>query len=168
MEFIDNAHIRTICTRVQYAAGEGHGAQCPAGSVYGHVVAKTPILDQPLEGPVYLRSSSHNLPDMVLSLHGPPSLPIQVESVGRIDSAKGGIRSSFEAIPDAPLSKVVLSMQGGKKGLIVNSRNLCAAKSRADVGFTGHNGKRHSIDPVMRADCGGKGKKKGKRHAHRH
>jgi hypothetical protein len=152
--FLDQAHIRTICTRVQFAAGEGNGAQCPPGSRYGKVSARTPLLDFPLEGEVFLRSSNHNLPDMVLTLHGPPSMPIEIEAVGRIDSVRGGIRSSFEAIPDAPLTKVTLQMQGGNKGLIVNSRNLCAGKpSRAEVKFGGHNGRRATLRPVVKAGC---------------
>jgi hypothetical protein len=152
-EFLDQAHIRTICTRVQFAAGAGNGAGCPAGSIYGHVVAQTPILEAPLEGPVFLRSSNHNLPDLVMALHGPPSLPLAIEAVGRIDSVNGGIRSSFEAIPDAPLSKVVLEMQGGKKGLIVNSTDLCLGVHRADVRMSGHNGKSHKVAPAIRARC---------------
>jgi hypothetical protein len=168
--FLDQAHIRTICTRVQFAAGAGNGAGCPAGSVYGHVVAYTPILDQPLEGPVYLRSSNHSLPDLVMALHGPASLPLAIEAVGRIDSVNGGIRSSFEAIPDAPLTKVVLEMQGGNKGLIVNSTNLCAGKHRAEVDLSAHNGKRRNLRPEMAAaDCKqGRQKRHGAHRAQRH
>lgn len=151
--FLDQAHIRTICTRVQFAAGAGNGAECPQGAIYGHVSAQTPILDEPLKGPVFLRSSSHNLPDLVMALQSPPSLPIQIEAVGRVDSVGGGIRSSFEAIPDAPLTKVVLEMEGGKKGLIVNSTSLCAARHRANLQLEGHNGKRLAINPVVGASC---------------
>jgi hypothetical protein len=164
--FLEQGHFRTICTRVQYNAGGGAGAGCPAASIYGHVVAKTPVLDTPLEGPVYLRSSNHNLPDMVLSLHGPPSLPIQVESVGRIDSAKGGIRSSFEAIPDAPITEVRLEMEGGQKGLIVNSTNLCEGTHRAEIALTAYNSKSATVNPPVSAQC--KGARKGKKHPKRH
>jgi hypothetical protein len=158
--FLDQAHIRTVCTRVQYAANGGNGGGCPAGSVYGHVRAFTPLLDEPLEGPAYLRSSNHKLPDLVFALHG----VVDIEAVGRIDSVKGGIRASFEGIPDAPISKAVIEMQGGRKGLIVNSRNLCAAKNRANVRLTGHNGKVHDFNPLLKAECGGKGKKKHAKH----
>ncbi len=58
------------------------------------------------------------------------------------------------------ITKVVLHMQGGKKGLIINSRNLCGAKSRANVEFAGHNGKQASSNPVMKAECGGTRKQK--------
>jgi hypothetical protein len=147
--FLDQAHIRTICTRVQFAAG-----QCPSAAQYGYVKAWTPLLDNPLEGPVYLRSSSHKLPDLVFDLHG--EVPFQVAT--RIDSQKGGIRASIESAPDVPLTKVELRMQGGKKGLIVNSRNLCGAPSRAAVSFSAHNGKEEELKPLMKADCGGKQK----------
>ena len=123
--FLDQAHIRTICTRVQFAAGAGHGSQCPAAAVYGHAKAWSPLLDGPATGPVYLRSSNHNLPDLVVALKGPASAPVDIELASRIDSVKGGIRSIFTAIPDLPVSRFVLAMQGGKKGLIVNSTNLC-------------------------------------------
>jgi len=149
--FLDQAHIKTICTRVQFVA-----KSCPKAAQYGYIKAFTPLLETPLEGPVYLRSSNHKLPDLVFDLHG----LVDVEVATRIDSQKGGIRATLESAPDAPLSKVVLKMQGAKKGLIVNSRNLCGAVSKANVDFVGQNGKEASATPVMRADCGGKGRKK--------
>jgi hypothetical protein len=149
--FLDQAHIRTICTRVQFAA-----KACPPAAQYGYIKAFTPLLDEPLEGPVWLRSSDHKLPDLVFDLHG----LVDVEVSTRIDSARGGIRASIESAPDAPLNKVVLRMQGGKKGLIINSRNLCGAISRANVEFEGQNGKESKLNPVMQADCGGKRKHK--------
>ena len=142
--FLEQAHIRTICTRVQFAA-----KACPEKSRYGYIRAWTPLLDEPLEGPVYLRSSNHKLPDLVFDLHG----LVDIEVATRIDSIRGGVRATVNDIPDAPLSKVVLRMQGGKKGLIVNSRNLCfkPKRNRANAAFTGQNGKQSTIKPVLRA-----------------
>ncbi|HEY8815881.1 MAG TPA: hypothetical protein VIP57_12355, partial [Candidatus Dormibacteraeota bacterium] len=147
--FLDQGHIRTICTRVQYAAGAGHGAACPPGAVYGHVRAFSPLLSEPLEGPAFLRSSNHNLPDLVFSLHG----LVDFEAVARLDSKHGGIRASFADIPDAPISKVVVDMQGGKKGLIVNSTDLCTAEHRANVQLAAHNGKQLRLKPALRPSC---------------
>lgn len=158
--FLEQGHIGTICTRVQFAAGAGNGAGCPAASIYGKAKAWSPLLAEPAQGPVFLRSSNNNLPDLVVALQGPPSAPFQVELASRIDSVKGGIRSSFESIPDVPVSRFVLEMRGGRKGLIVNSRNLCAkpAKSKAKASLEGQNGRRSETKPVVRAaGCGGKG-----------
>jgi len=109
-------------------------------------------LDEPLEGPVFLRSSSHKLPDLLFALHGLVDIEVDV----RIDSAHGGIRATLEDAPDATLSKVVLRMQGAKKGLIINSRNLCGSTNRAEALATGHNGKQSSSKPAMKPECGGK------------
>jgi hypothetical protein len=153
-EFIEQGHFRTICTRVQFAAGAGHGSQCPKGSVYGHVEVWTPLLAEPLKGPVYLRSSNHNLPDAVFALHGPPTAEIDLEVAVRIDSKNGGLRATVQGAPDAPVSRAIVNMQGGQKGLFVNSTNLCAAKHRAFANATGQNGKRSETKPLVRAQCG--------------
>ena len=144
-EFLENAHIRTICTRVQYAAD-----QCPKGSIYGYAKAWTPLLDEPLQGPVYLRSSNHKLPDLVADLNG----QIEIDLAGRIDSPKGRLRNTFWAVPDAPVSKFVLTMQGGKKGLLVNNTELCRKKPRAKAEFTGQNGKVQTLNPLVKTSCG--------------
>ncbi len=146
--FLDQSHIRTICTRVQFAA-----KACPKGSVYGFAKAETPLLDGPLTGPVYLRASENPLPDLVAALKGPESTPVEVELVGRIDSVRGGIRTSFESVPDAPVTRFALTMRGGNRGLIVNSRDLCRAKSRADVKFVGQNGYRTRAASTMKVFC---------------
>jgi hypothetical protein len=156
-EFLDNAHIGTVCTRVQFAADA-----CPPASVYGYARAFTPLLDKPLEGPVYLRSSDNKLPDLVADLNG----QIHIVLDGRIDSVNGGIRTTFGVVPDAPVTKFVLSMKGGKKGLLVNSRNLCRTTNRATVLLDGQNGKTADSSPVVGNSCGGKAGK-GKRPGHR-
>jgi hypothetical protein len=148
-EFLDQAHIGTVCTRVQYAEGGGGGEKCPAGSIYGHATAYSPLLDQPLTGPVYLRSSSNKLPDLVASLGG----QIHIDLAGRIDSHKGGIRTTFEVVPDAPVSKFVLEMKGGSKGLLVNSENLCAEPQHAIAHFTAQSGKVDTFNPLLQVKC---------------
>lgn len=158
-EFLEQAHIRTVCTRVQFNAGGGNGEQCPKGSVYGKAKATSPLLDETLTGPVYLRSSNHELPDLVAAMHSPK---VDINLVGRIDSVGGGIRTTFEGVPDAPVTKFTLEMQGGKKGLIVNSTNICKGKHYAKANLKGQNGRRYEFKPLVKAQCGGKKGKSGK------
>jgi hypothetical protein len=149
--FVENANFRTICTRVAFAAHN-----CPKGAIYGHVRATTPLLEEPLSGPVYLRSSSHLLPDAVLALHG----IIDVEVPVKIDSFKQRLRATVKGAPDAPVSKVVVQMQGGSKGLFVNSQNLCGGKNRAELDLTAQSTKALKRRPEVRpAGCGGKRKR---------
>jgi hypothetical protein len=162
-EFLDQAHIGTVCTRVQFAA-----EQCPAASVYGKVTATTPLFDFPLKGNVYLRSSDNELPDLVPDLRGPAQLPVKFEAAGRTDSVGGGIRNSFEFVPDAPITKLVLELKAGKKGLLQNSTNICSDDFRAAVHYTAHNGKTQEGHPELRNSKCAKAKKRGgKGHAHK-
>jgi hypothetical protein len=148
--FLAQEHIRTVCTRVQFAADA-----CPAGSVYGRASAVTPLLDHPLEGPVYLRSSSNPLPDLVASLRGPDHQPIEVELSGRTDSVKGALRNTFDFVPDAPVSQFRLELFGGKRGLIVNSQDLCAKRNhRATIKLAAQSGVSRALRPAVKNNCG--------------
>ena len=133
-ELLDNSHIDTICTRVNFAAGH-----CPAGSRIGSATATTPLLDQPVSGGVYLRASSHRLPDMVLDLRG----QVDVVLSARVDSVKGRLRTTFSSTPDVPVSKVILTLAGGKKGLLLNSEGLCGRSKKATATMVGQNGIEH-------------------------
>jgi hypothetical protein len=155
--FLDQASLAKICTRVQFAAGN-----CPKKSIYGRVRAFTPLLGKPLEGPVYLRSSDNPLPDMVAHLEG----QVDIDLVGKIDSFKGGIRTTFGRVPDVPVEKFVMTLPGGKHGLLVNSTNLCAKPVKAVIRFTAQNGKKLKPKPrknKLRTPC-----KKNKRKHSRH
>lgn len=58
---------------------------------------------------------------------------------------------------DAAVTKAVISLYGGKRGLIVNSRDLCKGrKQRVQVDLTGQNGRRYDVRPVIGTRCGGK------------
>jgi len=158
--FLDQGHIKTVCTRVQWAANT-----CPAGSIYGKVEARTPLLSYPLTGSVYLRSSSHQLPDLVAKLKGPASMPIEIELDGKTDSVKGALRNTFEAVPDAPVSKFRLELFGGKRGLVEMSSGFCKAR-KATVKLKGQNGAVYDSSPRVAAKCP-KAKKHGKKSGHR-
>jgi hypothetical protein len=146
-ELLDNAHIETICTRVNFAQGT-----CPAGSLIGQAEVTTPLLDQPLRGSVYLRSSEHELPDIALDLKG----QFNIEAVGQIDSVNGRLRTRFETVPDAPISRIVLDLTGGSKGLLVNSESLCDAPKKAMVRMTGQNGVTTEGKTSLQTSCGSK------------
>jgi hypothetical protein len=150
--FLDNAHINAPCTRVQYAANA-----CPASSVLGSAKAESPLLAQPLEGPVYLRSNpEHELPDLVVALKG----QIDIELAARIDSVHERLRTSFETVPDVPVSKFTLNLLGGNRGLLVTSENICKATQRAAVKMGAQNGKGTTTATKLQTPCGSKARHK--------
>lgn len=132
-EFLDQSHIRTICTRTQL---ERH--RCPKGSVYGYARAKSPLLNGILEGPVYLTSSKHKLPDLLADLRG----QVNVRLRGVISSVNGRMKTVFEATPDVAVSKFILVMREGSRGLLVNSENLCTRTQLAHLYIKAQNSRR--------------------------
>jgi hypothetical protein len=152
-EFLAQNHIRTVCTRPQFDA-----ERCPQGSVYGHAVAYTPLFDEPLRGDVYLRSSTHKLPDLVASLR---SGSIRIVLEGKIGPAKQGIRTLFKDLPDAPIERFTMTLNGGRRGLLVNSSDICRAPPLATVRALGQNDIGASFSTRLRGQCVGK-KAKGK------
>lgn len=150
-ELLDNTHIKTICTMVDFAQGT-----CPAGSMIGHARVTTPLLDQPLEGGVYLRASSHKLPDLVMDLKG----QVDFELSARVDSVEGRLRTSFENIPDAPVSSVVVDLAGGSRGLLQNSESLCGTRKSVLAQMTGQNGVETTTRPRLQFACGSSRRKR--------
>jgi len=154
-QFLDQGHIGTICTRVQLAA-----SACPARSIYGYARAQTPLLDDEVAGPVYLVSSDHELPDLLADLHGQVSVRLR----GVISSKKARMRTVFYPVPDVPVSKFTLQMKGGKKGLLVNSRDLCKGHNRSFLNFKAQNGKSLKVKklPLRTPGC-----RKARKHRHK-
>lgn len=151
--FLDQNNLNKTCTKPVLLEGK-----CTKKSIYGRAKAWTPLLDKPLEGPIYLVGGyGFKLPALVAELNG----QIRVVLKGKVDSGpNGGIRNTFEAVPDAPVSRFELRLKGGKKyGLLVNSENLCKRKQRANALFTAQNGLVLHMKPVIARQCGKKSKK---------
>jgi hypothetical protein len=162
---IDNA--QALC---EYEDGtkpdlENH---CPKGSIVGRSRAVSPLLNDPLVGNVYFvknvrRSSSGNLirtlPMIVVALRG----EIAINLVGESNVKKGKLVNTFDQVPDAPITRFNLNINGGKNGIIAVTRtrrsliNLCSSRRQiAEADIDGHNGRRHDQDIRMKTPCGKK------------
>lgn len=144
-ELLDSGHIHGICTRPRFAAGH-----CPATSVYGYARASTPFLAEPLRGHVYLRATKHGLPSLAAALR---SREMSLDFVARLKATRGGLRIAPESVPDVPVSKLVLEVRGGRRGLLVNSVDLCAGRLHARARFSAQNGKRHKLRLPLHVSC---------------
>jgi hypothetical protein len=154
-QFLAQEHIRSICARPAFIA-----ERCPKESVYGSAVAYTPLLDEPLRGNVYLRSSQGALPDLVADLH---SGSIRIILEGHIGPGKnGGIRAFFSDLPDEPVERFVMTLYGGKRGLLVNSADICQRPPVSNVKAVAQNDIGAVFTSKLRGQCGKakEGKKK--------
>lgn len=158
-EFLDQGNLNKVCTQPELRS-----RSCPKTSVYGHAKAWSPLLEKPLQGPVYLGVGfGYKLPALVAELNG----QVRILLKGKTDTTKHeGLRNTFEAVPDAPVSRFVLELKGGKKyGLLENSENICRKPQRASVLFNAQNGKALHSQPTIANSCGKGAKKKKKKGA---
>jgi hypothetical protein len=96
---------------------------CPATARVGTVTATTPLLARPLTGTVYLAARPvGQLPGLAIQLADP--IPLRLE--GAVALTPAGIRTTFTGLPDVPLSRFALDLDGGPKGAFQVGRDLCA------------------------------------------
>jgi hypothetical protein len=139
-ELLDLHRLPELCAR------EPLTGRCPSKAMLGKARVWSPLFADPLEGPIYLRVPSGQLPDLSADLHG-DGLHFVLQ--GQTSAPRGRLRISFSAIPDVPFSKAVLTLSGGRRGIVVNSQGLCGGSRHATVDLSAHNGKQKRLRPLL-------------------
>jgi hypothetical protein len=137
-------------------------AACPPALFIGSAIATSPLLTEPLTGPVVLVQGL-SIPNLGLNLAGPLALNLQ-----GILGLEGSV--TFSGLPDIPISHFELNFFGGPAGLNVADRNLCLPPAPLfHENFTAHSGASTSLQtaatvegcgPVAKKKCKAKAKKK--------
>jgi len=142
--------LQKACTAAVFDANP---AGCPKESVVGMAKATTPILPVPLMGPAYFVShGGEAFPSLIVVLQG---YGVTVDLVGTTFISKAGITSStFEAVPDVPVSTFELTLPEGKFSALAANGNLCTSKLAMPTAFVGQNGKEiHDSTKITVAGC---------------
>ena len=169
----ENAQSDDLC---EFEAGKR--VDCPPSSIVGHAIAYTPVLNRPLEGPVYFVKNVRvhprtgrlirTLPTLLIPLRG----EVEIDLRAKTDVIDDKLVSTFPTVPDAPVSRFELTLNGGKRGILVAVRNICRRPRGqiVDMEFDAQNGKRADRGVRMKTPCAANKKKtkKKKASAHRH
>jgi hypothetical protein len=142
----------TVCTPAQLNSNT-----CPAASQVGTANAVSPLLPLPLSGPVFIVGSGTGLPALAVRLSG-NGVNINVDAQTTLTKA-GQVINTFPAVPDVALSSFVLTLHGGKTGLLTATKNLCTASKKASTNVLAQNGKRTTSSPSMKVGGCPKAKK---------
>ena len=160
---LDPNNTRHVCPYgVAKKVGSGP-VPCPSNTLVGSATARTPLLSQPLSGKVYLVQGIRfvhghrirTLPTLLVALRGQIALNLRSQTavVG-----KGALVSNFTTIPDAPVTKFVLTISGGSKGILVitgNHINICSKPQVAGAKLSAQNGKVKQATIRMTTPCSG-------------
>jgi hypothetical protein len=142
---VDAAAIDKICSESELKTDE-----CAGSHRLGGARVLSPAYDGALSGPVYLVSGSGSLPGLAYLLRGPADVLLR----GRVVSKGGRIQAGVDDVPDTPLKTFELTLDGGKSGYLVLSRNICGAEAVADGTFTSQGGQTYRQKIPLEADCG--------------
>lgn len=148
-------NVRRACSIEQYRS-----ERCPIS--VGTASAVTPLLRDPLVGTVYLvRNPARRIPDVMVALKGQgDARALAIDVTGKVTVPRNlSLRTTFDTVPDAPITKFTLRFAAGRNGAIAVARDLCSRRARAAstarLAFVAQSGKRISRDQKVRvAGCG--------------
>ncbi len=128
--------------------------KCPASTLIGSTQVTTPLVSKPLSGNVYLVQGivyvhghpERTFPAMLLELRGIAAIDLHAKTSV---SKRSQLVTTFPGLPDLPMSSFTLTINGGKRGILVANSNLCKRAQKAGVDFTGHNGATKSSTVTM-------------------
>jgi uncharacterized repeat protein (TIGR01451 family) len=135
-------------TTLQKACPEATFAQnpatCPVSSDVGTAKAVTPVLGEPLVGPAYLVShGGAAFPDLVVILE---AQGVRLDLVGNTSIKKNITTSTFDSVPDAPVSTFELKLPEGSHSVLTSNLSakangsLCGVKLVMPTTIIGQNG----------------------------
>lgn len=135
---LNTSALGDVCTLEEQAAGP-----CPGRTRVGSAEARTPLLAQPLAGPVTLAAlAGEPLPGLRMDLSGAASLSL----LGAVEFSP--IRTTFAGIPDVPLERFALTFEAGRT--LAAHGNLCRGpQPRILAELTGHNGAVARLDEAL-------------------
>jgi hypothetical protein len=142
----------------EFADGSKAAPTCPKNSIVGTAMATTPILDEPLSGPVYFVKNVRKdpksgreirtLPKLVIPLVGQNGVKLTLTGTSAV--ANDQLVTTFDNIPDAPVSSFKLNINGGKGGILtVSDADICKSTQIADQQIDGQNDKQANSDVYL-------------------
>ncbi|HEV3095332.1 MAG TPA: hypothetical protein VGY30_12590 [Solirubrobacteraceae bacterium] len=145
-----------VCTPAQYASAElsfhsDPSKGCPSNSKIGTVVFHTPLLEEPVEGNVYVAQPHENPFGTLLAVYmvlEDPIVGVLVKQAGKIelDPVSGQITATFSEIPQQPFSSFDFKFREGARAPLVTPA-VCGSYTTNAL-FTPWSDPSHTVESV--------------------
>jgi hypothetical protein len=113
------ANGQDVCSEEQYAHTD-----CPTTSKIGTLTATTPLIEEQIEGSVYLAAPHHNPFDSLLALYiiaQAPERGVLIKQAGPVhaDPNTGQLTTTFDHLPPLPYSSFALDLREGSRAPLI-------------------------------------------------
>jgi hypothetical protein len=125
--------VAAACPEATFTADPSACASAQVGTVH----ADTPLLPDPLSGPVYLVAHTSALPTIEALLQGHK---LSIDLSGTITFGAAGLTSTFGAVPDAPITSFVLDLPTGPHSALSSRAGVCSGPLSMPTTIVGHSG----------------------------
>lgn len=150
------------CSDAQLGLGNDEPISCPLGSKLGSAVARTPLLEEPLEGGVYLRPQASDDPEsgdmfrLALVIDNPErGILVKLAGSARADADTGRLTASFDDNPQLPVESIDVRLKSGPRAPLATPA-ACGPKS-IGVGLASWAGHDVDLSSGFDVDCPGLG-----------
>jgi len=141
---------------------DGLKINCPKTSIVGRATAESPLLNRPLTGPVYFVKNVRinkfgrrvrTLPTLLVTLRG--EIAVNLRATSDVDK-QNRLVNTFDDVPDAPISRFRLNINGGKNGILVvtGKQDICKRLDAAEAETDAQSGRTRDFDIDLSTPCG--------------
>jgi hypothetical protein len=144
------------CSDAQLGMGSVAVEQCPDASKIGSVSVETPLLEEPLQGHVYVGSQLSDDPMSgkmfrIFIVAAGQGVRVKLEGAVKADPATGRLTSTFVNNPQLPFSKLDVKFFGGDQAALATSASCGTLTTNA--GLTSWSGKAAGNSSTFDVDC---------------
>jgi hypothetical protein len=123
------------CTPAQFGLGNDKDPTCPDSAKIGTVEIDTPMLDEPLDGSVYLAGPNDNPFGTLVALYvvaKASGVLVKLPGSVSLDPVTGRVQSTFDNTPQLPFSRLHVAFKGGPRAPLTQA-GVCGIKTTSAV-----------------------------------
>ena len=122
-----------VCTDAQFGFGVAGESSCPSSSKVGSVLIESPQAREPLSGGVYLGQERPGERFRLFVAATAPGVEVKLAGSLKVDPESGQLTANLSGLPQFPMTRIALSLDGGSRSLLATPLNCGPATATASL-----------------------------------